>query len=160
MTKKSKILCRAVLAAALTATAVAQPTKPIADWANLNQLVPGSEVRVTLATGRTLRGFVQGVTPDSLAVNATTSQEALSRQDVRRVSLKRPGHRGRNTLIGLAIGAGGGLAVAAVEVSRTRPGAMFRNLGYAVFPPLGAIVGTVIGVALPTGRWRDVYRAP
>jgi len=59
-----------------------------------------------------------------------------------------------------AVGGGGGLAVGAVEVSRTRPGAMFRNLGYAVFPPLGALVGTVIGVALPTGGWRDVYRAP
>jgi hypothetical protein len=160
MTRLLKILWRAVLAAALAATAVAQPAKPIANWANLNQLVSGSEIRVTLATGKTLRGFVQGVTPDSLAINATTSQETLSRQDIRRVSLKRPGHRGRNTLIGLAIGAGGGLAVGAVAVSRTRPGAMFRNIGYAVFPPLGALVGTVIGVALPTGQWRDVFRAP
>ena len=155
-----KILSRAVLGAALTATAVAQPAKPIANWANLNQLVPGSEIRVTLASGSTLRGFLQGVTPDSLAINATASQESLSRQEIRRVSLKRPGHRGRNTLIGLAIGAGAGVAAGAVSVSRTRPGAMFRNLGYAVFPPLGAIVGTVVGVALPTGRWRDVYRAP
>jgi hypothetical protein len=155
-----KILSRGVLAAALTATAVAQPAKPIANWANLDQLVPGSEIRVTLASGRTLRGFVQRVTPDSLVINATASQEALSRQEIRRVSVKRQGHRGRNTLIGLAVGAGGGLAFGAVAVSRTSPGAMFRNLGYAVFPPLGAIVGTVIGVALPTGGWRDVYRAP
>ena len=92
--------------------------------------------------------------------NQRDSQEALSRQEIRRVSVKRQGHRGRNTLIGLAVGAGGGLAFGAVAVSRTSPGAMFRNLGYAVFPPLGAIVGTVIGVALPTGAWRDVYRAP
>ena len=155
-----KIISQAVLAAALTATAVAQPAKPIANWANLNQLVPGSEIRVTLASGRSLRGFVQGATTDALVINASTSQEALSRQEIRRVSLKRPGHRGRNTLIGLAVGAGVGVASGAVEVSRTRPGAMFRNLGYAVFPPLGALVGTAIGVALPTGGWRDVYRAP
>jgi hypothetical protein len=37
---------------------------------------------------------------------------------------------------------------------------MFPDLGKAVFSSLGAIVGTVIGVALPTGGWRDVYRAP
>ena len=162
MTKKSKILCRAVLAAALTTTAVAQPTKPIADWANLNQLVPGSEVRVTLASGRTLRGFVQGVTPDSLAINATTSQETLSRLDIRRVSLKRPGRRGRNTLIGLAIGTGSGLVVGAVADSQwSKDGFdLVPNAGKMVFPPLGALVGTVIGVALPTGGWRDVYRAP
>lgn len=162
MTRILKILQRAALAAALTATAVAQPTKPIADWANLNQLAPGSEIRVTLASGRTLRGFLQGVTPDSLAVNATTSQEALSRQDVRRVSLKRPGRRGRNTLIGLAVGTGGGLVFGAVVDSQGSHDQWnwFPNLGKQVCTPLGLLVGTVVGVALPTGGWRDVYRAP
>jgi hypothetical protein len=157
-----KILWRAVLAAALTTTAVAQPAKPIANWANLNQLVPGSEIRITLASGRTLRGFVQGVTPDSLAINATASQETLSRQDIQRVSLKRPGHRGRNTLIGLAVGTAGGLVFGAVVDSQGSHDQWnwFPNLGKQVCTPLGAIVGTVVGVALPTGRWRDVYRAP
>src|ERR1035437_8107361 len=112
MTRRLRhIVLPALLAAALAATAAAQQAKPIANWANLDQLVPGSEIRVTLATGRTLRGFVQRVTPESLAINAATSQETLSRQDIRRVALKRPGHRGRNTLIGLAIGTGAGLAV-------------------------------------------------
>jgi hypothetical protein len=162
MTRIRKIISQAVLAAALTATAVAQPAKPIANWANLNQLVPGSEIRVTLASGRTLRGFVQGVTPDSLAINATTSQESLSRQDIQRVSLKRPGRRGRNTLIGLALGAGGGLIFGAVVDSRepNNGGGVFSNAGKLVFTPLGLLVGTVVGVALPTGRWHDVYRAP
>ena len=77
------------LVAALAATAAAQPAKPIANWANLNQLVTGAEIRVTLANGKTLRGFMQRVTPESLAINATTSQETLSRQDIRRVDLKR-----------------------------------------------------------------------
>ena len=154
------IFLSALLGATLAATAAAQQAKPNANWANLNQLVTGAEIRVTLANGKALRGFMQRVTPDSLVINAMTSQEALSRQEVRRVSLRRPGHRGRNTLIGLAVGAGGGLAFGAVAVSRTRPGAMFLNLSYAVFTPLGALVGTVVGVALPTGGWRDVYRAP
>lgn len=157
-----KILWRAVLAAAPTATALAQPAKPIANWANLNQLVSGSEIRVTLATGRTLRGFVQSVTPDFLSINATTSQETLSRQDIRRVSMKRPGHRGRYTLIGLAIGTGGGLAAGAVvdALGSHNGWNQFSNAGKVVFSPLGALMGTVIGVALPTGRWRDLYRAP
>src|ERR1035437_2897224 len=102
------IFLPALLAAALAATAAAQQAKPIANWANLNQLVTGAEIRVTLANGRTLRGFMQRVTPESLAVNATTSQEMLSRQDIRSVALKRPGHRGRNTLIGVGGGRGGG----------------------------------------------------
>jgi hypothetical protein len=103
---------------------------------------------------------VQGVTPESLAINATTSQETLSRQDIRRVALKRPGHRGRHTLIGLAVGTGVGLAAGAVADSKAGPGRMFPDSGKVVFSPLGAIIGTVVGVALPTGGWREVYRAP
>jgi uncharacterized protein YcfJ len=156
----SHIFLPALLAATLAATAAAQQAKPIADWANLNQLVTGAEIRVTLANEKILRGFVQRVTPESLAINATTSQETLPRQDIRRVAVKRPGHRGRNTLIGLAIGTGAGLAFGAGADAKSRSGRMFPDLGKAVFTPLGAIVGTVIGVALPTGGWRDVYRAP
>jgi hypothetical protein len=81
----NRICLLASLAAVLAATAAAQQAKPIANWVNLNQLVAGSEIRVTLATGKTMRGFVQRVTAESLAINATTSQEMLSRQDIRRV---------------------------------------------------------------------------
>ena len=162
MTRRLNRICLlALLAAVLAATAAAQQAKPIANWVNLNQLVAGSEIRVTLATGKTMRGFVQRVTPESLAINATTSQETLSRQDVRRVALKRPGHRGRNTLIGLAIGTGAGLAVGVGVDSQSRGQYdLFPNSGKAVLSPLGALVGTVIGVALPTGGWREVYRGP
>jgi hypothetical protein len=157
----NRICLLALLAAVLAATAAAQQAKPIANWVNLNQLVAGSKIRVTLATGKTMRGFVQRVTAESLAINATTSQETLSRQDIRRVALKRPGHRGRNTLIGLAIGTGAGLAVGAGVDSQSRGQYdLFPNSGKAVLSPLGALVGTVIGVALPTGGWREVYRAP
>jgi len=161
MTRRLNRICLlALLAAVLAATTAAQQAKPIANWVNLNQLVAGSEIRVTLANGKTLRGFMQRVTPESLAINATTSQETLPRQDIRRVAVKRPGHRGRNTLIGLAIGTGAGLAFGAGADAKSRSGRMFPDLGKEVFTPLGAIVGTVVGVALPTGGWRDVYRAP
>src|ERR1039457_5062908 len=149
------IFLPALLAATLAASAAAQQAKPIANWANRNQLVTGAEIRVTLANGKTLRGFMQRVTPESLAINATTSQETLYRQDIRRVALKRPGHRGRNTLIGLAIGTGTGLAVGAGVDSQRRSGDWFPDAGKAVLTPLGALVGTVIGVALPTGGWRE-----
>ena len=155
----SHIFLPALLGAILAASAAAQQAQPIANWAKLNQLVTGTEIRVTLADGKTLRGFMQRVTPESLAINATTSQETLSRQDIRSVALKRPGHRGRNTLIGLAIGAGAGLAAGAVADSKAGPGIWLPNGGKEVLSPLGALIGTVVGVALPTGGWRAVYRA-
>jgi hypothetical protein len=111
-------------------------------------LESGSEIRVVLNGGKTIIGFLQNVSADSIAINAATSQEALSRQDVKLVSLKCPGHRGRNTVIGLLIGVGGGLATGAA-IDRNNHG-WFPNFGKDVFTPLGAIVGTVVGVALPT----------
>ena len=149
----------AAAAVVLAATAAGQPARPIANWASLSQLGRGSEIRVTLTTGRVLRGFLQTVTAESLEINATASQEALARKDVRRVELKRPGHRGRNTLIGLAIGTGAGLAAGALADSQRRDD-WFPNAGKQILSPVGAVVGTVIGVAIPSGGWRDVYRVP
>jgi len=148
----------AAIAAALVLGANAQQTKPIAQWANLNRLESGSEIRVGLTGGKTLVGFLQSATPDVVTINGATSQEAIPRQEVKLVSLKRPGHRGRNTLIGLSIGAAAGLASGAA-IDRNNHG-WFQNLGKEFFTPLGAIVGTVVGVAFPTGGWRVVYRAP
>ena len=155
-----RILLPVVSAATLALTVVGQAAKPIANWANLNQLAKGAEIRVTLADGTTQRGFIQSVTPESLAINATTSQATLSRNDIRRVALKRPGHRGRNTLIGLAIGMGAGLAAGAGVDANGGPNDFLPNAGKAVLTPLGALIGTAVGVAWPTGGWRDVYRAP
>jgi hypothetical protein len=150
----------ALLIAAWAPVGEAQKLKPIANWDNLNQLMKGAEIQVTLVTGRSLRGFLQQVTNDSLAINATTSQEMLPRPEIRRVALKRESHRGRNTLIGLGVGIGAGLATGAGIDAQTNHGDWFPSAGKAVFAPVGAIIGTVVGVAMPTGGWRDVYRAP
>ncbi len=148
----------AFLAVTLAATAFAQQTKSNGNWANVNQIGTGAEIRVTLANGKTLSGIMQRVTPDSLAINATNSQETLSRQDIRRVTLKRPGHRGRNALIGLAIGAGTGLGLGAGLDANAPSCRSFKALDRVVFAPMGALVGTVVGVMLAGGS-RDVYRA-
>ena len=55
---------------------------------------------------------------------------------------------------------GAGLAFGAVVDAKARPGIWLPNAGKEVFSPLGAVLGTAIGVALPTGGWRDVYRTP
>jgi len=34
-----------------------------------------------------------------------------------------------------------------------------RNFGKETFTPLGAIVGTLVGLAWPTGGWKEIYRA-
>ena len=151
----------ALLFAGLAGNAPAQQQASTERWVNLIQLAPGTEIRVALSGGRTVRGYLQNVTSDSLAINATTSQETLLRTEIKGVQLKGKGRRGRNTLIGLLIGTGGGLAVgAAVDHSDRGSFDFFPNFGKAVITPLGAIIGTVVGVAIPTGGWREIYRAP
>jgi hypothetical protein len=142
-----------VCALLLSAAAGAQPAR---DWTVLGALTPGAEIRVELAGGKTVRGYFQNATPDAIVVNAATSQEMLARVDVRRVQLKRPSHRGRNTLIGLAAGAGGGMAAGAAFDAKAD--FLYEHAGKIVLTAIGAIAGTVVGVAWPTGRWRDVYR--
>lgn len=145
----------------LTACAVAAAAQslPSPAWASVVRLTPDSEVRVTLDDGRKVRGFLQSVTAEALVVNAAKTQESLPRLTIQRIQLKRAGHRGRNTLIGLAAGLAGGLAVGAAVDSRDHVWLFNPNDGKKVFTPLGGIIGTIAGVAFPTGGWREVYRA-
>jgi hypothetical protein len=155
-----KLVAVVAVVIAWASAGLAQSGKPVANWDNLNKLMKGTEIQVTLRTGRTVRGFLQQVTAEGLVINATTSQESLPRQDVRRVASKSQSHRGRNTLIGLGVGMGAGLAAGAGIDAQSNHGDWFPNAGKAVFAPVGAIIGTVVGVAMPTGGWHDVYRAP
>ena len=143
---------------ALSSAAV-QAQSPRQNWNSLSALTAGAEIRVQLTGGKTIRGFFQTAAPDGIVVNAATSQQVLARKDVKRVQLKKPGHRGRNTLIGLGVGAGIGLATGAgLDAKAGDDG--FGISAKIVLMCFGAVIGTVIGVAWPTGRWLDVYRAP
>ena len=106
-----------------------------------------------------MRGSLESATADSLALRTGNGQEMLSRAQIRRVQTRGNNHRKRNALIGLGIGTLGGLAVGA-GIDETNNTSWFPSAGKAIFTPTGAIIGTVIGVALPSGGWREIYRAP
>ena len=130
---------------------------PGQDWSSVKALAPGTDVRVTAA--RTVRGTLQSVTDDSLIVNSGKGLETLARQEIARVSVKeRGGHRGRNTLIGAAVGAGIGVGIGAA-IGRCK-GFCVVSQGDIIGVTAGALaaVGAIIGVIIPTGGWRDVYR--
>jgi hypothetical protein len=78
-----------------------------------------------------------------------------------RVSVKKQGHRGRNTLIGL--GAGAVLGVVIGEAShKDCTGFCLLNATRGQDAGIGAVlfgvIGTVVGALIPTGGWSDVYK--
>ena len=75
------------------------------------------------------------------------------------VSVKKGGHRKRNALIGLAVGAGAGLAIGLAtrpgpnQITVIPAGAVVGGLTAA-----GAIVGAIVGVVIPSAGWREIYK--
>jgi hypothetical protein len=130
------------------------------NWANVKNLTIGAEIRVSIEGGKNFRGEVQNVTDEALIIVAASSQESLPRAQVRKVATKGESHRLRNTLIGLGVGAGAGLGIGAGVDSGCKGNCWFgNNIGKEALTPVGAIVGTLIGVAWPTGLWHEVYRS-
>ena len=129
---------------------------PAQNWNNVKALAAGTPVRVSVGS-HNVRGSVQAVTDDSLAVDSGKGQQVFTRQEVMRVSVKKQSRRGRNALIGLGAGAAVGAAAGAADHS---DGSFLFSRGQEV--GLGAVVfgviGTVAGALFPTGGWREVYR--
>jgi hypothetical protein len=131
------------------------------NWKIVKTLTIGGDIKVSATGGKSYRGQLQSVTDDSLVVLAANTQQSLARAEVLKISTKGGSHRTRNALIGFGIGAGAGLGVGAAADSGNCTGFCVgpRDLGKAVFTPLGAIVGAIVGVAWPTGTWHEVYRS-
>jgi hypothetical protein len=148
----------ALLLLAFAVTAAAAST----DWAAVKSLTVGGEIKVSAADGKSFRGQLQSVTDESLVILAANTQQSLPRAQVLKITTRGDSHRKRNALIGLGIGAGAGLGIGAgVDHGGCNTNCFLKidNIGKAIFTPLGAIIGTIIGVAWPTGYWHEVYRA-
>ena len=61
--------------------------------------------------------------------------------------------------IGLGAGAGTGAIIGAASIHDGSGFAFIsRAAAIGILAAAGAIVGTVVGIAIPTGGWRDVYK--
>ena len=153
-----KHICAAAFLFVFAFAAAAQ--SPAQNWNDVKALAAGTSVRISLGS-RAVSGQVQGVTDDSLAVESGKGQEMFARQEVRRVSVKKTGQRGRNTLIGLSAGAAIGVVVGVASHKDCTGFCLWyttrgqdAGIGAVVFGGLGAAVGAL----LPTGGWREIYK--
>jgi hypothetical protein len=142
---------------ALVAPAMAAQTS-VTNWSIVQALARGTQVRI-VAGSRTVAGKIERSTDDALVVTSGKNQETFGRQQVSILSVKKASHRTRNALIGLAAGTGIGLAIGLA--ARSKPGQLEIVPNSAVtagFTVAGALLGTVVGVIIPTSGWREIYR--
>ncbi len=127
-------------------------------WENLSQLRVGQRVEVVDMKLKSLQGAFIGYSGDAVSLRLDSNEVSIPREQVLSIKNRGSSHRARNVLIGLAIGAAGGLAVGAVR------GATYHEEGETgvfvlVWTPIGAGVGAIAGAALPAGGQVTVYRA-
>jgi hypothetical protein len=139
--------------------------QPAHDWASLGHtpaISAGAEIEARTTGNKRYRGQFKAADEDALVMIIANDEQRLPRATVSRVSVKKPGHRLRNVLIGLGIGAAAGLSLGAIADARCTGKCVEGTmpLGKEVGTPLGLLIGAIIGVALPTGGWREVYRVP
>jgi hypothetical protein len=125
------------------------------NWQAVEALPQGTAVQLQVPGGPT-RGQLGLVTDTDLILDLKSGQRTFSREDVRQVSVRKPGHRGRNALVGMVIGLGAGAALAVAAGSGG--GGFFK--AKAILPVVGvpAALGAMIGAALPTGGWKPMYK--
>ena len=145
-----------ILTAAAAPIAAGQGTQP---WDQILRLAPGSEVRVVAGNSKPINGTLDGVTADALQLNSGGSQQSIQRGEILSIAVKKGGHRLRNGMIGLAVGAGAGLGVGLATTQNGSNGWGTLNADVrAGLTAAGGFVGFVIGVLLPSGGWHTVYK--
>src|ERR1035437_1270846 len=136
---------------------------PQANWVNLKQLAPGQQIRVVLNDAKSYTGPLHSVSDESLVIRTGGGEQTFERQNILRVSSPGKSHRGRNALIGLAVGAGTGVVIGVVSPElgqgKCAQGSCTNAESAAVAGFVGAVAGVGLGAVLPTGGWHDVYRA-
>src|SRR5712692_5763051 len=133
-----------------------------AEWQNIRQLSAGQKIEVIKKDGKSLKGAFVASSDDSIRLQGKRQEVTVPRADVLRVRTN-PDRGRRNTWIGAAIGAGGGLIVGGVLGARlaNESGGDLANLkpaaiggSAAVGALIGALIGSVVG-----GRHATIYSA-
>jgi hypothetical protein len=142
--------------------------KNLADWNNVVDLDPDTEVVVTLKNGGVLTGVVSKVLPDALELDITISspvatrgavgfERKVDRSEIREIR-KRRGSRLASALIGAGIGAGAGMGIAAAGDARSE-NHEFRGLAMAALGLIGGLIGAGVGANNPR-KGKQIYVAP
>ncbi|MBI3896346.1 MAG: hypothetical protein HY313_10505 [Acidobacteria bacterium] len=144
----------------LLLTTIAGAQAPEQSWDDLKTLREGEKIQVVDQKLKSLNGTFVSVSEEAITFQTGKDAVTIQRGDVFRVSSRERGHsRGRNALLGLAIGAAAGAGLYG--------GVLAAQGGAEDIPPAALIaggallfggVGAGVGAALPAGH-PTIYRA-
>lgn len=128
-------------------------------------IAPGATIRFVVGTDSLpIVGHLSKLTADSLIIERCANCVRLryGTGEISRLEVHRGSSRARHFGHGLVFGALAGLSIAVLDNARPCHAldtdvCGFRVLDFFVGPPFGALLGGIIGVALPTGqKWEPV----
>jgi len=154
MNNQTKSVIRIVILVTLPSILLGQPA--VNSWDNLRLLRPGQKIDVVNMQMKTVTGKFVAFTGDAISLAVGSDQVSVSRATVASVKNRAASHRKRNTLLGLAIGAGAGAVIGAAVLNSSESGE--ELFGVMVVTPIAAGIGAGAGAALPPGHV-TVYRA-
>lgn len=131
------------------------PALAIAGWDNIRALAPGTQVRVVAGNAQKVSGTLESVTDTTLLLLNNAGRQPFEKTQIASISVKKPGHRQRNILIGLGVGLAAGAALGAAAGDCRTCKQNQAPLGYAIGG--GAFWGSLVGAVWRTGGWRKVY---
>lgn len=129
------------------------------NWGNLRALQSGTKIQVLDRNHPKHEGVFSSFNDQGITIHENATDQIIARADVLRVTVH--GHRLRHTLIGLAIGVGGGAAIGAGGGGCSSSAdciGLTRGQTAGLGAALGGAIGAVIGALLPARV--TVYRAP
>jgi hypothetical protein len=121
-------------------------------WANVEQLRLGQNIRVLCSGQRSWTGRLTRVSADAVVLDVSGVERMTVRSEVLRIQVR---SRARSALIGLGIGAAGGLGVGYLAASRARLKTDEKTAATAFGAALCAAGGAGIGALVPS--WKTVY---
>ena len=125
-------------------------------WGNLRQLQAGEKIEVVDMKLKSFKGTFLSFSEEVISVRVKQDDVVIERAKVLRVTDREHSKRGRNMILGLAIGAGAGAAILAALPGEGSSSA--EEAIRAAVVPIGAGAGLGMGAALPRG-YRTIYRA-
>ena len=125
-------------------------------WENLQQLRVGQKIEVVDTNLKKLKGTFLSFSEEAISLRVGKDEVGVRRGDILRVSLRGKPKRWQSALVGMAIGAGAGLAIGASRRECGSEDAVCKLIGTVI----GAGAGAGVGAAFPfIPSYQTIYRA-